>query len=89
MVAIGPGTMVLMGDPEEDEGKGLPKSVLDLKSAFEAGKVAEAGRILRRMWRSFPVGEPASPLLLLLAAAAFCAAELAARCGGRRAAGRC
>ncbi|MEZ6019003.1 MAG: hypothetical protein R3F17_02585 [Planctomycetota bacterium] len=58
MVAIGPGTMVLMGDPEEDEGKGLPKSVLDLKSAFEAGKVAEAGRILRRMWRSFPVGEP-------------------------------
>lgn len=56
MMVLSPAGVVMGG--EEDEQPGLPKTMKDLKAAIEADQLPEAARILRRIWREFPVGEP-------------------------------
>ncbi|MFT4542616.1 MAG: putative Zn-dependent protease/ribosomal 50S subunit-associated protein YjgA (DUF615 family) [Planctomycetota bacterium] len=41
--------------------KGLPKSFDDVREALDEEDDDEAGRIFRRLWRQFPVGQPKPP----------------------------
>jgi len=42
------------------EKKGLPKTFREVREALSAGDTEDAARIFRRVWREFPVGQPAA-----------------------------
>ncbi len=63
---LAPGQMIIINavshvGGEGDPKKGLPKSFKDVTAALAEGHESEAALILRRLWRSFPVGQPQTP----------------------------
>ena len=45
---------------DKPEKKGLPKTFREVREALSAGDTEDAARIFRRVWREFPVGQPAA-----------------------------
>ncbi|MBL6755669.1 MAG: hypothetical protein ISQ11_04615 [Planctomycetes bacterium] len=61
-----PGTMsltigaVTYNADDKPEKEGLPRTFREVREALGAGQAEDAARIFRRLWREFPVGQPAA-----------------------------